>query len=73
MVGPNAVPEKAGTDVISSIAIVTPPHCAEYIRFPTKTKECTPGVVSPPVAATWMVLRYQSNPSGVPCSAGPVM
>jgi hypothetical protein len=33
-------------------------------------KECTPGVVSPPVVATWMVLINQSNPSGVPCAPG---
>src|SRR5438105_2190588 len=36
-------------------------------------KECTPGVVSPPVAATWIVLVNQSNPSGVPCSPGAVI
>src|SRR5215510_3837405 len=35
--------------------------------------ECKPGVVSPPVAATWMVLVNQTNPSGVPCGAGAVI
>src|SRR5206468_1421213 len=37
------------------------------------TKECNPGVVSPPVAATWIVLTNQSNPSGLPCAPGAVM
>src|SRR4029453_8625248 len=35
-------------------------------------KECDPGVVSPPVAATWMALTNQSNPSGLPCGPGAV-
>src|SRR5215813_5999621 len=33
-------------------------------------KECTPGVVSPPVAATWIVLVNQLNASGVPFTSG---
>src|SRR5262249_40343877 len=37
------------------------------------TKECSPGVVSPPVAATWIVLTNQSNASGVPCGPGAVI
>src|SRR5438445_13797948 len=37
------------------------------------TKECVPGVVSPPVAATWIVLVNQSNPSGLPCGPGAVI
>src|SRR5262249_45073532 len=40
---------------------------------PTMTKECSPGVVSPPVAATWIVLINQSNASGVPCGPGAVI
>src|SRR6266513_800755 len=35
--------------------------------------ECNPGVVSPPVAATWIVLAAQSNPSGLPCGPGAVI
>src|SRR5947208_16278675 len=36
-------------------------------------KECVPGVVSPPVAATWIVFVNQLNASGVPCRSGAVM
>src|SRR5262249_23487646 len=35
--------------------------------------ECNPGIVSPPVAATWIVLISQSHPSGLPCGPGAVI
>src|SRR5439155_18583850 len=54
----------------ASIFIVTPPHWVEYLWVPTTAKVCIPGVVSPPVAATWTVFLYQSNASGVPSTAG---
>src|SRR5215831_8996761 len=37
------------------------------------TNECNPGVVSPPLVATWIVLLNQSNPSGLPCAPGAVI
>src|SRR5438874_850969 len=55
--------------VASSMFTVTPPHWSAQSPA-VKTKECVPGVVSPPVVATWIVLVNQSHPSGVPCAPG---
>ena len=38
-----------------------------------QAKECSPGVVSPPLVATWIVFVSQSNASGVPCRSGAVI
>ena len=58
-VGPNPIPAKNGTEVVPSMFMVTPPHWVEYVPAATRAKECTPGVVSPPVAATWIVFVNQ--------------